>query len=67
MKPLKNVLRKLGVQLVLTGGVFFLLGNNVITLRGFLHGDPQLSLYGGIMFVVGLVLLAFAYWKRPRK
>ena len=67
MKNLKSLLMILGLLLVLAGGVFFLQGINVITVRSFMRGDPHWSLYGGVMFAAGLVLLAFANWKRPQK
>lgn len=58
MKTIKRILIILGVLLILAGGVFFLQGMNVITVRSFMRNNPDWVLYGGAMVVVGVVLLA---------
>lgn len=61
MRIVKNIL---GVVLVFFGGVWFLQGINVLP-GSFMTGQIKWAIYGGIAFVVGLVLLAWANIK-PR-
>lgn len=58
MKISKSILLILGILLILAGGVFFLQGINVITVRSFMRGDPNWAWYGAGMVVVGVVLVA---------
>jgi hypothetical protein len=67
MKIVKVVTTIFGLLLILAGGVFFLQGINVITARSFMRGDMHWSVYGGIMFMVGAVLIAAANWSYIRR
>lgn len=62
MRILKNIV---GVVLVFFGGVWFLQGMNMFPGKSFMNGQTQWSIYGGILFVVGLLVLVWAN-KRPR-
>lgn len=64
---MKTILNVSGIILALAGGVFFLQGINVITLRSYMRGDPHWAVYGGIIFLAGLGLVLFANWKQIRK
>jgi drug/metabolite transporter (DMT)-like permease len=55
MKWLFNII---GVILILVGIVWFLQGINIL-LGSFMSGDPQYSLLGILLVVVGMILLAF--------
>ncbi len=60
MRILKNLI---GVILVFFGGVWFLQGINVLP-GSFMTGQIQWAIYGGIAFIVGLVVLVWANKKR---
>lgn len=60
---MKTVLTVISSLLVLTGGVFFLQGINVLP-GSFMTGDPQWSLIGGIMIFLGAGLLWWAHRRR---
>jgi hypothetical protein len=61
------ILNNVGGFLFLAGGVFFLQGINVITVRSFMRGNPEWVVYGGLMAIIGVGLLLFANWKRIQK
>ena len=61
---MKWVLTIVGVLLILMGGVWILQGFNVLPV-GFMAGQMQWALYGAILAVVGIGLLAFS--RRRRK
>ena len=61
MRILKNIL---GVVLVLFGGVWFLQGMNMFPGQSFMNGQTKWSIYGGIVFVVGVVVLIWANRKK---
>ena len=67
MKMVKILATAFGILLILAGGVFFLQGINVITMRSFMRGDMHWSVYGGIIFLVGAVLIAAANWSYIRR
>jgi hypothetical protein len=54
-----------GVLCLLTGGVWILQGINVLP-GSFMTGQPKWAVYGGLMTVVGIVLLAAANRRRGR-
>ena len=56
---MKNVLRIIGVLLILTGGVWFLQGINVLP-GSFMSGQGQWSINGGVAMLVGVGLLVVA-------
>lgn len=60
---MKTVLNVIGVLLILTGGVWFLQGINVLP-GSYMTGDPQWAINGGIAIVIGAGLL---YWTNRRK
>jgi len=62
MRIVKNIL---GVVLVFFGGVWFLQGMNMFPGKSFMNGQIRWSIYGGIAFVAGLVVLVWAN-KKPR-
>jgi hypothetical protein len=62
MRIVKNIV---GVVLVFFGGVWFLQGMNMFPGKSFMNGQTQWSIYGGIAFVVGLLVLVWANMK-PR-
>ncbi|MGZ3157771.1 MAG: hypothetical protein ACXU7D_05710 [Burkholderiaceae bacterium] len=53
---MKTILKVLGILLMLMGIVWFLQGLNVLP-GSFMTGQMQWAVYGGLAFVVGLVLL----------
>ncbi|MCK6538936.1 MAG: hypothetical protein L6Q26_02665 [Anaerolineales bacterium] len=59
---MKTILNVVGVLLVLTGGVWFLQGINVLP-GSFMTGNPQWAINGGIAIVIGAGLL---YWANRR-
>ncbi len=61
MRILKNIL---GVVLVLFGGVWFLQGMNMFPGQSFMNGQTKWSIYGGIVFAVGVVVLIWANRKK---
>jgi hypothetical protein len=62
----KIALDVIGVLLILGGGVWFLQGINVLP-GSFMTGQIQWAINGGIAIVVGIGLLVFANWRRPRR
>lgn len=56
---MKNVLRIIGVLLILTGGVWFLQGINVLP-GSFMTGQRQWAINGGLALMVGVGLLVLA-------
>ena len=60
MRIVKNLI---GVILVFFGGVWFLQGINVLP-GSFMTGQIKWAIYGGIAFIVGLVVLVWANKKR---
>lgn len=59
---MKVVLYAVAVLLFLPGMVFFLQGINILP-GSFMTGNPQWAINGGIMMVIGIGLLFFA-WRR---
>jgi len=60
MRIVKNLI---GVILVFFGGVWFLQGINVLP-GSFMTWQIKWAIYGGIAFIVGLVVLVWANKKR---
>ena len=60
MRILLNVV---GVVLVFFGGVWFLQGINVLP-GSFMTGQIKWAVYGGIAFVVGVIVLIWANRKK---
>lgn len=56
---MKTILNIIGVLLILTGGVWFLQGINVLP-GSFMTGQIQWAIYGGLAIVIGIGLLLFA-------
>jgi hypothetical protein len=56
---MKISLNVFGVMLILTGGVFFLQGINILP-GSIMTGDPQWAVNGGILIVAGIGLLLWA-------
>jgi len=56
---MKSLLNSIGLVLVLSGGIFFLQGINVLP-GSFMTGDPQWAINGGVMFILGAALLFWA-------
>ncbi|MGD0956084.1 MAG: hypothetical protein ABR953_04555 [Candidatus Acidiferrales bacterium] len=54
----------LGAVLVLFGGIWFLQGMNMFPGNSFMNGQIKWSIYGGIAFVAGVVLLIRANRRR---
>jgi LPXTG-motif cell wall-anchored protein len=52
-----------GILLILVGVVWFLQGINVLP-GSVMTGQSQWAVYGGIAFIIGLILLVFANRKR---
>jgi hypothetical protein len=63
MKTMKNFLNVIAVLLILTGGVWFLQGINILP-GSFMTGQVQWAIYGSIAVLVGTGLLA---WNRRRE
>jgi hypothetical protein len=53
---MKTVFRIAGILLTVIGAVWFLQGINVLP-GSFMTGQTQWAVYGGIAFVIGIVLL----------
>ena len=53
----------LGVLLILMGGAWFLQGINILP-GSFMTGQTQWAVYGGITFVLGVVLIFVAFRRR---
>jgi hypothetical protein len=62
---MKIALNIIAVLLILTGGVWFLQGINVLP-GSFMTGDPQWSINGGIAIAIGVGLLWFANWRKNK-
>jgi hypothetical protein len=60
---MRTILNIVSVFLILTGGVWFLQGINVLP-GSFMTGDPQWALNGGIAIVIALGLL---FWANRRR
>jgi hypothetical protein len=60
---MKTLLNIVSVLLILTGGVWFLQGINVLP-GSYMTGDPQWAINGGVMIVVALGLLFWASRRR---
>lgn len=60
---MKILLTIIGVGLILTGGVWFLQGINVLP-GSFMTGQIQWAVYGGIAIVAGIGLIV---WTRRSK
>ena len=56
---MRIALRGLGALLAVIGGVWFLQGINVLP-GSFMTGQMQWAIYGGIAFVIGVVLFIAA-------
>jgi hypothetical protein len=56
---MKIVLNVVGVLLILTGGVWFLQGINILP-GSFMTGQAQWAFYGAIAFIIGAGLLFYA-------
>lgn len=56
---MKTILNIAGVLLILTGGIWFLQGINVLP-GSFMTGQIQWAIYGGLAIVIGITLLLFA-------
>ena len=56
---MKTILNITGVLLILTGGVWFLQGINVLP-GSFMTGQIQWAIYGGLAIIIGIGLLLFA-------
>jgi hypothetical protein len=60
---MKIALAILGFLLVLTGGVWFLQGINILP-GSFMTGQIQWAFYGIIAILIGLVMLVYTYRRR---
>jgi hypothetical protein len=56
---MKKALNMAGTVFMVFGGIWFLQGINVLP-GSFMTGQIQWAVYGGIAFVVGIGMLAFA-------
>lgn len=61
---MRLVLNIVAVLLMLTGGVWFLQGINILP-GSFMTGQTEWAVYGGIAVVAGIGLLVFANRKKP--
>ena len=62
-KILKTILKIIAVLLMLSGGIWFLQGINILP-GSFMTGDPQWAINGGIMVLVGAGLFWFLSQKK---
>jgi hypothetical protein len=60
---MKIFLNIIGILLILAGGTFFLQGINVLP-GSYMTGDPQWAVNGGIMIVIGIGLMVWAWRKK---
>ena len=60
---MKALLNSIGLLLILSGGIFFLQGINVLP-GSFMTGDPQWAINGGVMFILGAALI---FWANRRR
>jgi hypothetical protein len=63
---MRNVLKTVGILLVIVGFVWFLQGVNVLP-GSFMTGQIRWAVYGGISVVVGIVVLVAAAKRRTLK
>jgi len=56
----------IGGLLILSGGVWFLQGINILP-GSYMSGNPQWAIYGSIAIVIGGVLIYFARRKKQEK
>jgi protein-S-isoprenylcysteine O-methyltransferase Ste14 len=61
-KQMKILFYIIGIILILAGATFFLQGINVLP-GSYMTGDPQWAINGGIMVVIGIGLLVWAWRK----
>ena len=61
---MKIFLNIIGILFILTGGTFFLQGINVLPGSS-MTGDPQWAINGGIMIVIGIGLMIWA-WRKSK-
>ena len=60
---MKIFLNIIAILFILTGGTFFLQGINVLP-GSYMTGDPQWAINGGIMIVIGIGLVFWAWRKK---
>jgi hypothetical protein len=60
---MKIILNVVGIILILAGGTFFLQGINILP-GSYMTGDPQWAINGGIMVVIGIGLVIWAWRKK---
>ena len=60
---MKIFLNIVGILLILAGGTFFLQGINVLP-GSYMTGDPRWAINGGIMIVIGIGLMIWAWRKK---
>lgn len=60
---MKIFLNIVGILLILAGGTFFLQGINVLP-GSYMTGDPKWAVNGGIMIVIGIGLMVWAWRKK---
>jgi drug/metabolite transporter (DMT)-like permease len=61
-KPMKTLFYIIGIILILAGGTFFLQGISVLP-GSYMTGDPQWAIIGGILIVIGIGLMIWAWLK----
>jgi hypothetical protein len=59
---MKTFLNLVGILLILAGGTFFLQGINILP-GSYMTGDPQWAINGGILTVIGIGLMIWAWRK----
>jgi hypothetical protein len=64
MKILKVVLNVIAVLLILSGGVWFLQGINVLP-GSFMSGQSQWTINGSIAILIGVGVLVFSNRRKP--
>ena len=60
---MKTILSIVGIVLLLTGGIFFLQGINVLP-GSYMTGDPQWAINGAVIIVLALLLI---FWANRRR
>jgi len=60
---IKTILNIIGIVVILAGGTFFLQGINVLP-GSYMSGGPQWVINGGIMILIGIGLLIWAWRKK---
>ena len=63
---MRILLSVIGAFLLLSGGVWFLQGINVIP-GSFMTGQTKWATYGAVTFIAGIALLVFANRSRPSR